>query len=35
MASLAGTNLIGSEAANHFVDGLLEVGLGGGETEVE
>jgi hypothetical protein len=34
-ASVAGTDLVGGETANYFVDGVLEVRLAGGEWEVE
>jgi phosphoribosylaminoimidazole (AIR) synthetase len=34
-AGVAGADLIGGETANHFVDGVLEVRLAGGEWEVE
>ena len=34
-AGLAGTDLVGGEAANYFVDGVLEVRLTGWEREVE
>jgi len=34
-ASVAGTDLVGGETPDHFIDGLLEVGLGGGEREGE
>jgi len=32
---VAGADLVGGEAADHFVDGVLEARLGGGEREVE
>jgi hypothetical protein len=34
-AGVAGTDLVGGETADHFVDGVLEVRLAGGEWEVE
>jgi hypothetical protein len=34
-ASAAGTDLVGGEAPDHFVDGVLEVWPAGGEWEVE
>ena len=32
---MAGADLVGGETADHFVDGVLEVRLAGGEWEVE
>ncbi len=32
---MAGADLVGGEAADHFVDGVLQVLLAGGEWEVE
>jgi hypothetical protein len=32
---VAGSDLVGGEAADHFVDGVLEVRLAGGKREVE
>lgn len=32
---MAGADLVGGEASDHFVDGVLEVRLGGGEREVK
>ena len=34
-ASVAGADLVGGETADHFVDGVPEVRLAGGELEVE
>jgi len=34
-ASVEGTDLVGGETPDHFVDGVLEVRLAGGEWEVE
>ena len=34
-AGVAGADLVGGETADHFVDGVLEVGLAGGEWEGE
>jgi hypothetical protein len=34
-AGVAGTDLVGGETPDHFIDGVLEVRLAGGEWEVE